>query len=319
MKTVYWLIKREFWEHRGGFLWAPVITGGVFLLLNVMGIITGEIFGWRHDINIGYSNGHNSLAAMVQSLNAHDLEMVSNGLDIAMLSSGVLISVVFSFVVFFYCLGTLYDDRRDRSILFWKSLPVSDSATVISKVISAALAAPIIAAVCGVLTGFAMLLLFAITLSFHGVSVWSLLMLAHPLQVTTTLIASIPIYMLWSLPTVGWLMLCSAWAKNKPFLWAVIIPVALGIMISWFNLLNSTGLNSGWYWREILARVLFSVFPGGWLRDEFQHHDPQSVADFMSLSNSYAVLASPGIWIGAVAGIAMLAAAIWFRRWRDDS
>jgi ABC-2 type transport system permease protein len=125
--------------------------------------------------------------------------------------------------------------------------------------------------------------------------------------------------MLWSLPTVGWLMLCSAWAKNKPFLWAVIIPVALGIMISWFNLLNSTGLNSGWYWREILARVLFSVFPGGWLRDEFQHHDPQSVADFMSLSNSYAVLASPGIWIGAVAGIAMLAAAIWFRRWRDDS
>ena len=45
MKTFYWLMKREFWEHRGGFLWAPVITGGVFLLLNLMGIVTGEVMG----------------------------------------------------------------------------------------------------------------------------------------------------------------------------------------------------------------------------------------------------------------------------------
>jgi len=33
MKTFYWLVKREFWEHKGGFFWAPVISGIVFLEL----------------------------------------------------------------------------------------------------------------------------------------------------------------------------------------------------------------------------------------------------------------------------------------------
>lgn len=323
MKTLYWLVKREFWEHRGGFIWTPVITSGVFLLLNVMGIISGEVFGLHHGFNVGYSpDGGNSLAAMIQSLDARHMQMVGAGLDVAMLSASFLISVVFAFVVFFYFLGALYDDRRDHSILFWKSLPISDTSTVLSKVIAGIVVAPIIVVACGVLTGIAMLLLFAITLSLHGVSVWSLLMLAHPFQIIGFLIASIPLYLMWALPTVGWLMLCSAWAKNKPFLWAVIIPVAIGIMISWFNLMGSAGLKNTWYWREIMARALFSVFPGGWLRDAASNHlgeDPQSISDFFTIPHSYEVLATPDIWIGAVIGIAMLAGAIWFRRWRDDS
>jgi ABC-2 type transport system permease protein len=136
------------------------------------------------------------------------------------------------------------------------------------------------------------------------------------------LVGSIPLYLLWALPTVGWLMLCSSWARTKPFLWAVVIPLALGVMISWFNLLGTEGFRSAWYWREIVARALFSVFPGGWLRDSATAQlskDPASIGHFFSLSNSYAVLGTPDIWIGAVAGIAMLAGAVWFRRWRDDS
>ncbi|GFZ99426.1 ABC-2 transporter permease [Dyella caseinilytica] len=322
MKTVYWLIKREFWEHRGGFFWAPVITGGVFLLLNIMGIIGGEVFGVHHGFHFGDAGDLENLPRLINSLDAHQMQMVGSGLDMAMLSASFLISIVFCFVVFFYCLGALYDDRRDRSILFWKSLPISNTQTVASKVIAAIIAAPIIAIACGVLTGFAMLLLFAITLSLHGVSVWSLLMLAHPLQVISFLIGSLPIYMLWSLPTVGWLMLCSSWARSKPFLWAVVIPVALGVILSWFHILGLLDVRSDWYWREILARVLFSVFPGGWFKDTGLvqiGHDPQAISDFFSLSNAYSVLAKPDIWIGAVAGVAMLALSVWFRRWRDDS
>jgi ABC-2 type transport system permease protein len=320
-KTLYWLIRREFWEHRGGFIWAPVITGIVFLVLNLMGIIGGEVFGSRNGFHFGPLEGQD-LAAKIHSLDTHQLQEVGSALDLAMLSSSGLISVVFAFVVFFYCLGALYDDRRDRSILFWKSLPISDSATVLSKVIAAVLIAPIAVVICGVLTGIAMLLMFAIALSFHGVGVWSLLLLAHPFQVVSFLIASIPLYLLWALPTVGWLMLCSSWARAKPFLWAVVIPVALGVMISWFNLLGSAGFKSSWYWREIVARVLFSVFPGGWLRDSSFNHlgdNPERFNHFLSLSASYAVLAKPDVWIGAAAGIAMLVGAVWFRRWRDDS
>ncbi|HTV86503.1 MAG TPA: hypothetical protein VME63_13960 [Dyella sp.] len=321
MKTLYWLVKREFWEHRGGFIWAPVITGLVFLVLNLMGIVSGEVFGSRHGFHLGSLDGQD-IASKIQSLDVHQLQEVGAALDLAMLSSSGLISLVFAFVVFFYCLGALYDDRRDRSILFWKSLPISDTSTVLSKVIAAVLIAPIAVVICGVLTGIAMLIMFAIALSFHGVSVWSLLVLAHPFQMIGFLVGSIPLYLLWALPTVGWLMLCSSWARTKPFLWAVVIPVALGVMISWFNLLSSDGFHSTWYWREILARALFSVFPGGWL-----HHgaetglgkDPASIGQFFSLSTSYAALGTAEIWIGAAAGIAMLAGAVWFRRWRDDS
>jgi ABC-2 type transport system permease protein len=321
MKTLYWLVKREFWEHRGGFIWAPVITGIVFLVLNLMGVVSGEVFGSRHGFNLGSLDGQD-LASKIQSLDVHQAQEVGSALDLAMLSSSGLISVVFAFVVFFYCLGALYDDRRDRSFLFWKSLPISDTATVLSKVIAAGVIAPIVVVICGVLTGIAMLLIFALALSFHGVSVWSLLVLAHPFQMIGFLIGSIPLYLLWALPTVGWLMLCSSWARTKPFLWAAVIPVALGVMISWFNLLGSEGFKSSWYWREIVVRILFSVFPGGWLRDSAATQlgkDPESIGHFFNLSNSYAVLGTPDIWIGAVAGIAMLAGAVWFRRWRDDS
>jgi ABC-2 type transport system permease protein len=322
MKTLYWLVKREFWEHRGGFFWAPVITGGVFLLLNIMGIIVAEATGMHHNLMFAFGSDNKlELNSLIHSLDAHQIDMVGAGLDMAMLSSSFLISVVFCFVVFFYCLGSLYDDRRDRSILFWKSLPISNTETVASKVIAAVVAAPIIAIVCGVLTGIAMLLLFAITLSLHGVGVWSLLTLAHPFQVVSFLVASLPIYVLWSLPTVGWLMLCSSWAKSKPFLWAVVIPVAVGVVLGWFHLLGVLPLKNDWYWQNIVARLLFSVFPGGWFDEagiKNFSHDPQAIYDFFSLSNAYSVLAKPDIWMGAVAGIAMLALAVWFRRWRDD-
>lgn len=325
MKTIYWLIKREFWEHRGGFFWAPVISSGVFLLLNLMGIVVGEATGMRHKFLfsfLGSDDDSVKLSSMIQSLDANQMAKVGQALDLAMLSTSVLISVVFCFVVFFYCLGALYDDRRDRSILFWKSLPISNTQTVLSKVIAAVVAAPIIAIACGMLTGFAMLLLFAITLSLHGIGVWSLLMLAHPLRVIGFMVGALPVYVLWSLPTVGWLMLCSAWAKSKPFLWAVVIPVALGIVLGWFHLLGVLEPRTDWYWRDVLSRLLFSVFPGGWLQDaglERLNHDPNAVIDFLSLSNAYTVLTKGDIWIGAAVGIAMLAGAIWFRRWRDDS
>jgi ABC-2 type transport system permease protein len=153
------------------------------------------------------------------------------------------------------------------------------------------------------------------------VSVWSLLLLAHPIQMIGFLIGSIPLYMLWALPTIGWLMLCSSWARTKPFLWAVVIPVAIGAMISWFHLLSTESFNSLWFWRDIVGRILFSVFPGGWLHDAAATQlskDPSSISGFFSLGNSYAVLTAKNIWIGAAAGIAMLAGAVWFRRWRSD-
>ena len=319
LNNVYWLVKREYWEHRGGFFWAPVITGGIFLLLNIMGIITAEVLGARNGINLGASGG---LQHVIADMDAGDLSQVGFALDVAMYSAMGLLIVVLGFVVFFYCIGALYDDRRDRSILFWKSLPISDTSTVLSKVISATVLAPIIAVVVGIIVGMLQLLIVAITLSFHGVHVWQLLVLAHPFKVMFNLIGYIPLYVLWAAPAVGWLLLCSAWARSKPFLWAVALPVGTGLLVSWFGIMGLFNLPTTWFWKNIVQRPLFSVFPG--TGSVFGIQVPQGVdgdngLGFMNLANTYQLLASANLWLGVAIGAAMLAGAIWFRRWRDDS
>lgn len=322
LKTFYWLVKREFWEHRGGFLWTPVITGGIFLLLNIMGVITAEVLGAQHGIRIGASGG---LKQIIANMDAGDMSQVGMALDLAMYSAMGLLIVVLGFVVFFYCLGALYDDRRDRSVLFWKSLPISNISTVLSKVVSATVVAPVIVVIVGIIVGMLQLLILAITLSFHGVNVWQLLMLAHPFRVMVNLIGYIPLYVLWALPAVGWLLLCSAWARSKPFLWAVALPVATGLLVSWFGLMGLFNLPTTWFWSNIVQRALFSVFPGSGslfgLHGESvaQHFGANPGLGFMDVGTTYQLFGSANLWAGVVIGTALLAGAAWFRRWRDDN
>jgi ABC-2 type transport system permease protein len=319
LNNVYWLVKREYWEHRGGFFWAPVITGGIFLLLNIMGIITAEVLGARNGINLGASGG---LQHVIADMDAGDLSQVGFALDVAMYSAMGLLVVVLGFVVFFYCLGALYDDRRDRSILFWKSLPVSDTSTVLSKVISATVLAPVIAVVVGIVVGMLQLLILAVTLSFHGVNVWQLLLLAHPFRVMFNLIGYIPLYALWAAPAVGWLLICSAWSRSKPFLWAVALPVGTGLLVAWFGIMGLFNLPTAWFWKNVVLRALLSVFPG--TGNLFGSHNTVAFVssngtDALDLAQTWHLAATPDLWIGVIAGVALLAGAIWFRRWRDDA
>jgi ABC-2 type transport system permease protein len=322
LKNLYWLVKREFWEHRGGFFWAPVISGGVFLLLNIMGLITGEVLGRRP--NTIHFTGLGGLH-LDGTLDASALQSVGAALDLTLYAVAGLVVMIMAIIVFFYCIGCLYDDRRDRSVLFWKSLPISDRETVLSKVVSALVVAPTIACLVGVLAGLLLIVVAACVASLHGLNVWQVLMHAHPLQVAASLIALIPMYAIWALPTVGWLMLCSAWARGKPFLWALVVPLASGVIVSWFGLMGLFNLSASWFWSNVVGRLLLSIIPGGWLRNgtplghpAVQADVPTVVLDHLGLANNYATLAAPDVWVGALAGIGMIAAAVWFRRWRDE-
>ena len=321
MKTFYWLLKREFWEHRGGFLWAPIVTGGIFLVLNLMAIITAEVLSARHGVHF---NGGVDIQTMMRNADAGDWKQVGAAADVAMISSMGLIGIVMGIVVLFYCLGSLYDDRRDRSVLFWKSLPISNTNTVLSKVASAAVVAPVIAVVVSIVCGLLQLLMFAIVLSFHGINVWQLLALSHPLRAIGSLLSNVPLYGLWALPAIGWLMLCSSGARSKPFLWAVAVPVVVGLMVSWFGIMGLFNLSSSWFWGNVVQRALLSVFPGSNL--VFDTHNVMNIdtSDIDPLAvlspfHTYGLLASPNLWIGVIAGLALIAGAIWFRRVRDDS
>ena len=143
------------------------------------------------------------------------------------------------------------------------------------------------------------------------------------------MIAAIPVYALWALPTVGWLLLCSAWSKSKPFLWAIMLPVFAGIFISWFDIMNVFNLESGWFWKNIVARGLLSAVPGTWFdavtilksgnTGSEAARQIDSVHQLLSLQTTYSVLLTPQLWIGAAVGAAMIYGAIRLRRWRDDN
>ena len=321
MKTLQWLIRREFWENKGGFFWAPIIAGSVFLVLNILGLIATMAAAGRANIQIGLIKLDTLLTAAPPEAK---LAAVA-GVDLSILLVATLVTVVTTVVVFFYSLGSLYDDRRDRSVLFWKSLPLSDRDTVLSKVISALVVAPGIGMAIGVLTAIFWLLLLAAVVGVQGNNVLGLFFIeAHPFSMLALLISTLPIAILWALPTVGWLMLCSAWARSKPFLWAVSVPVGIGIMVSWFDLMKSFKVPDAWFWEHVVARLLTSVAPGQWLQETSMANlgnieQPQDFLELLSVSTFYGSLGSISLWVGAAAGVAMLVAATYIRRKRDDS
>jgi ABC-2 type transport system permease protein len=328
--TFKMLLKREFWEHKGGFLWAPLVAGGILLLLTLMGVGAGEVLlrkvPDRATINVeggSFQVNGLDLSQLTANMSPSELHEFGGVIDASLYMAASWPFIVLAFVVFFYCLGSLYDDRRDRSVLFWKSLPISDRDTVLSKVASATLMAPAIAALAAIATVFGSMVLYSFVVVLHGGNPISMLWgPASPLKVSLHLIASIPVYALWALPTVGWLMLCSAWARSKPFLWAIMIPVFAGIFVSWFDLMQLFDLETGWFWKNVVARSLLSVAPGSWFdaaqTANVDFDGPQAVHSLLSLRTMYSVLATPQLWVGAVAGAVMIFGAIRLRRWRDE-
>ena len=323
------LLKREYWEHKGGFFWAPIWAGGISLLFTLMGLIIAEVglrkvVSERGGIKVDGEvilNGLD-LSALSSTMSASDLHKFAEGTSAATASAMLWPMLVLGFVVFFYCLGALYDERKDRSVLFWKSLPVSDRDTVLSKVVSALVVAPVLALAVGIACMIAFLLILSVFVLIHHGNPFTLLWSPGNLLASAgVFLAAIPIYALWALPSAGWLLLCSAWAKSKPFLWAIMLPVFAGVFISWFDLMGAFNLESSWFWKNVVAHLLGGVFPGTWMHvadlSVFAHGDAPTHMDI--LQAMYSVLATPQLWVGAVAGIAMIIVAIRLRRWRDDN
>ena len=322
------LLKREFWEHKGGFFWAPVIAGGISLVLTLMAIIVGLVAARRaadagHLELDGINVSGLDLGQLTQQMSPQDMAEFANGINLSLVLGSSWPFIVLAFVVFFYSLGALYDERKDRSVLFWKSLPLSDTETVLSKVASAVLVAPAIAVGAALVTMFAFLLLISVVALLHNGSPMTLIWgPGSPLSVALQLVASIPVYALWALPTVGWLLLCSAWARSKPFLWAIMIPLFAGIFVTWFDLMQVFDLESSWFWKNVVARILFSVVPGTWVDvshlEGSDFEGPGQLASLLGLKASWAAVLTPQLWIGVLAGAAMIFGAIRLRRWRDE-
>ncbi len=320
MNTMKWLVKREFWEHKGGFFWAPAVVGAIMTLFLAVTLIIGVTMGKQHGININGVQMNSLSDAMNASERAQFLQALTHGY----MSTGAPLLLVLGFTVFFFCLGSLYDERKDRSVLFWKSLPVSDGETVLSKVFTALVAAPMLTLVFATIVSMLALLFMATAAAFMGLNVFGAVLSSPAVYLAPfQIVAVLPVYIVWALPTVGWLMLVSSWARTKPFLWAVGVPLLTAALLSWFNAMFDFNWNIGWFWQHIVARGLVSVAPGSW----FGFMNAQAGVYSASHENanlgtlvieSWQVFTSANIWIGAAAGSAMIYAAARIRRWKDE-
>ena len=118
-------------------------------------------------------------------------------------------------------------------------------------------------------------------------------------------------------------MLCSAWARSKPFLWAIMIPVFAGVFVSWFDLMQSFNLETTWFWKHVVGRAAAGHGPGQRPAVPRRHlqlanDGLEHVNQLLSVRTAYG--ASPARDVGRriVAGAAMIFGAIRLRRWRDE-
>jgi ABC-2 type transport system permease protein len=325
--TMKWLLRREFWEHKGSMFWAQLVVAAVMVLFVGGSLVYGVmVHGGPTRVMI---NGHvvsqGALAAAMPMEARSEIAGIASGMYLA---AGIPLFILMTATRFFYCLGALYDERRDRSILFWKSLPVSDPMTVVSKAVMAMVVAPAITLVLAIVASLALLFVACMALSTQGLNLFTSLLASSDLYLSPLrLVALLPVYVVWALPTVGWLILVSSWAKSKPFLWAVGVPVVALVIIKWINaaLENFSGqtLLLSHYASDVVARILGGIVPGIWFTfqpglQRGMHPSPNGFDMGGLVSQSYLSLAGIDAWIGVAMGVAMLYAAIRMRRWRDE-
>ena len=329
MKTMKWLLRREFWEHKGMMFWAPLVVAGLMVLFVSATTLWGVTSGNLESIHTNTTadgkttTTTTSMKSGFDDLSAEKLqqagEMISNGY----LMASAPLFLILAAIAFFYCLGALSEERRDRSILFWKSLPVSDTETVLSKVATAALVAPLITIAVGTFLSLLLLLIVGTGLAFNGVNMFGVV-LSNPAFYLAPLhlLGLLPVYVLWALPTIGWLLMVSAWAKSKVFLWAVGTPLLTVAIVKWADYLLHLGIDMSWFFQNVISRGLFGLVPGAWLPMEqvdanlMVKHNTAVLGDVFA--QSWMTLTGPNVWIGAAAGAAMIFAAIRLRRWKDE-
>jgi ABC-2 type transport system permease protein len=319
LTTMQWLLRREIWEHKGMVMWAPAVVALIIVTLVLGGLLMGQNLTITLDGQAAHLKEH-LVEHMLQPGAKQQFARAASEMYVAI---GVPLYLELGVLVFFYCLGALYDDRRDRSLLFWKSLPVSDRMTVMSKVAVALLVTPVITMVAATALSLAVILLACTAAAFQGIHLFGTLLSTGEFYLAPLrMFGLLPVYMLWALPTVGWLLLVSSWARSKVFLWAVGVPLGAGVLVTWTSKIFALEWPIGWFMQNVVARLLTGVAPGSW----FMYVRPASLEGKEDgrlgaaelLLDSWATLSSPVVWAGAVAGVAMIAGAVWMRRWREE-
>jgi ABC-2 type transport system permease protein len=275
-RPMYWSVRRELWENRSIYI-APLAVSAVVL------------FGFL-------------IATLGRAMSVPDPARRAAVLTEPNTFAALLIMGTAFIVGVFYCLDALHGERRDRSILFWKSLPVSDLTTVLSKASIPFLVLPLVSIVLILATQLIMLLLSTAVLLGSGLSVTTLWTPAPLFRMSVMLLYHLlAVHVLWYAPIYAWLLLVSGWARRAAFLWAALPWLAICIV-------EKIAFNTS-HFVNMLGYRFSGAAAGGSLNADTVSMDP-----LMQLTPGK-FLSNPGLWIGLAVAAAFLAAAVRLRRY----
>ena len=290
MNNSNWLIRREFWENRA--IWMiPAAFGGLLLLAALF-----------------------TQVSIPRLTSPRETEEAASAFLVVV---GALFYLVMALYSAWYLLDCLYTDRKDRSILFWKSLPVSDATTVLCKLLVGLIIVPLVYFAAADATALIAAFILSIRARasigsslWNGDAWWQIQVLWMYVIVTTAV---------WYLPVAGWLMLLSAWAKRAVILWAILPPLLLNIFE---RLFFGTHMVSQIIGRRLtgLPRVSFHFSKYMWTNEGgvVDNASGAPVTSVWHLINPSGFFSSAETWIGVAVGIVLIVAAIQLRMRRSE-
>jgi len=298
------LLRREFWEHRS--LWAaPVAVAAIIVLLTLVG---GGFNGGPVHLHLDGKG-----AEFVERMSGPEQGKFFGVVVASLLVPQLVVAMI---VLFSYLLDALYSERKDRSILFWKSLPVSDAMTVASKATMALLVVPLLVFALSMIVSVLVFLVLQLRLSGTMLAPMVSWHTGSWLMLQGVLLVNILIAALWYSPIAAALLVISAAVRRATVLWAVLPPMALGLLER--SVLGTSHVFAflGYRFTGFFDSTGGSMDrgPAATAAEQAQHID-QIYAQIAATP----LLTNVDLWLGVAAAVALLAIAVRLRRWRDDT
>jgi ABC-2 type transport system permease protein len=275
----------------------------------ILTLLTAFVFasGYQEIVDIGIVGAQN-LVGDAERRAALLAILVGN--TVPFIIAGAILTV-------FYCLDSLYAERKNKSILFWRSLPITDAETVISKFLTTAIAIPVIAFGVIVVTHLVILAITGVFVSIEGGSSMLLVWKSAPLfDVWAGILIITLLIPIWFSPFIGWFLFVSAWTKRSPLLMAFLPLILLPVLEYWVFRTHLIG-------DAIRTRFdQLPIFKG--IEPELFFDEQEFVANMDAISLLAYIdvgefLTSPQMWAGVIVCGLLMTAAIYVRRYRDES
>ena len=280
-RRLLWSVRREIWENRSIYL-APLAVAALFL--------------------VGFFVSLVRLPASMRAASALAPIQRQAAIEQPYVLAAIMLMAISILVAVFYSVDALYGERRDRSILFWKSMPVSDRTTVLAKASIPILVLPLVTFAVTVATQFLMLLTSSAILAASGMSVGALWRDVPFFEISGIHLSHIVgFHGIWWAPLYGWLLLVSAWAKRAPFLWATLPPVAIGAV-------EKIAFGTSHFGLFLQDHFLGGPVTGG--------SGGGMSMDMLGEGPWGRFLLDPGLYVGLAVTAMFLLAAVWLRRSR---